>query len=298
MDFQEREVLDHRWLNSHRYGVVDAGNRDSLPTQLASTPIAPSFLGEDTSRCPLLVDLRSLSADEGMEVFEQLEAEVNGRTDALISLLLECAAPAETLVRHLSSRLAIQWPGEVQPKQFRFFDPGTFLQLPRVLGIDGMAWLMGPVESVVALWAGHWMRFDRPRQRGAFRFHLEHFEALSRIGVVNRVALQQKSIESGAEWVRTCAWLDTIVLRAIERHELRRQGDLVAFTRHAIERHPNFDDHPQMRAVFGRLKVALPDDELDYEELTTAMSEQDWQAICHDLTTIDPKAANTRGSKT
>lgn len=281
--------LDHRSFDSHRYALVDAVWREDLPGHWPLTVIAPAFLGDDTDRCPVLLDLRALPLDERGELMERLAQQVTDREDALCSLLLDSDREPQAVADHLSQRMTLKVPGAQQPQQFRFFDPGTFLQLPRLLGHAGMAWLLGPVHAVLVPWAGGWTSYPQP-PTGARGSSLTpaHLAALTRIGVVNRVALQMPPPEDAAEWTARCAAIDAHVQRAMEAHGLRLQADLVAFAQDATDHHPAFDQHPRLTGLLQILRTAKPDDELDYRELTSRITPDEWQTITGELHQTDP----------
>lgn len=283
------ETLDHRMFDSHRYAVVDAVWREDLPTHWPLTVIAPAFLGADTDRCPVLLDLRALPLDDRGELMERLQQQVADREDALCSLLLEADCEPQAMADHLGQRMALKVASASQPQQFRFFDPGTFLQLPRLLGPAGMAWLLGPVRAVLVPWAGGWTGYRQP-PTGARGFSLTpaHLASLTRIGVVNRVALQMTPPEDAAAWTARCAAIDAHVQRAMEAHDLRLQADLVAFAEDATTHHPVFDRHPWVLALLQTLRTAKPDDELDYRELSSRITPDEWQTIAADLKLTDP----------
>lgn len=300
-DFSDN--LDHRWFDSHRYAVVDTVWREDLPSRWPLTVIAPAFLGDDTDRCPGLLDLRALPPDERGELMERLQQQVGDREDALCSLLLEAGGEPQAVADHLGQRMALKVAGASQPQQFRFFDPGTFLQLPRLLGPAGMVWLLGPAHAALVPWAGGWTRYPRPDSTAhGFSLTAVHLAALSRMGVVNRVALQMEPPADAAEWTARCAALDAHVLRAMDAHGLRLQADLVAFAQDAMTQHPAFDSHPQVAGWLQALRTATPEDELDYRELRSRISPEQWQTIVADLLQTDmtrrpqghPKEGNRR----
>ena len=151
--YDSHNILDHRWFNSHRYALIDAGWRDELPASWPLTLIAPAFLGEDTARCPVLLDMHALSRDDLGELLERLAEQVASRQDALCSLLLASQREPMSVANHLAQRMVLTLPGESVRQQLRYFDPATFLQLPRLLGTNGLAWLLDKVESVILPWA-------------------------------------------------------------------------------------------------------------------------------------------------
>lgn len=278
------DEFDHRWFASHPWALIDASWRDELPTHWRARVIAPAFLGEDTARCPVLLDLRQLTASERGELMDRLAAQVRDREDILVSLLLASQAQTSRLLAHLADRLVLRPPGADGPRQFRFFDPGTFLQLPRALGADGMAWLFGPVESALAPWAGQWTQADRPTVLAPLlRLREVHLQALSRIGAVNRAALQMAAPASAADWIHRCDRIDGHVLRAWNHHGLTQVDDLAAFAGHAIRYHGAFDTHPLLTTLLAQLRAARPEDELDYRELSARLGAEDWLRLVREL---------------
>lgn len=279
--YDSHHTLDHRWFNAHRFALIDAVWREELPASWPLTLIAPAFLGEDTARCPVLLDLHALSQNDTAELLDLLAEQVANREDALPSLLFATQHEPKAVANSIAQRMVLTLPGDSERKQFRFFDPGTFLQLPRLLGASGLVWLLDKVESVIVPWAGQWTHINKPEvDSRAFRLEAAHIAALSRLGVVNRVAMQMAPPADAWEWELACANIDGHVQRAMVEHELTQQADLVAFAIHALEHHPSFDSHPRLVAVFNELRVATPEDEIDYQELTSRFTPEDWQQIC------------------
>jgi hypothetical protein len=270
-------------MAEYRYAVVDASMRDALPQPCKQVPIAPRFLGGDTERCPVLVDLLSLTLHARGDMSDLLEVQLSKGEETLCSLLLASPIPLDRTATQLAQRISIQVEPGGPPKQFRFFDPGTFLQLPELLGEAGMAWLLQSAGSVLVPWAGCWTRFDTPAHRPPFRLAQEHVQALLRVGVVNRVAAQLDPPATPQAWVSRCREMDRHVRRAQLAHGLNVQADLVAFAGHAAIHHPAFDSHPCIQRLLRQLREASAEDELDYRELTARLLPEDWRNLVRDL---------------
>jgi Domain of unknown function (DUF4123) len=276
---------DRRTIERFRFGLVDASLRSDLPDSWERQVIAPAFLGSDTDRCPVLVDLLAIPDDERTQWCDLVHQQVLAGDEAHMSLLLEASCGAAVLASHLAKRLEIRLQAQDRPRQFRYFDPGTFLQLPRILGNDGMAWLLGPINAVQVPWAGQWtevrrsdVNFNRP-----FQLNLAHMDAILRVGIINRVSAYLPPALDARSWVRQTAELDALVLRGRERHHLSQRDDLVAFARDVCLHHQRIDEHPRLHSLFEHLRNAKPEDELDYRELSSRLMPEDWAAMVADL---------------
>ena len=194
--------FDHRFLERFPYVIVDAAYRDEMPDSWAARPIAPAFLGRDTARCPVLIDTNVLPQAEHSSLMDRIEAETRAGQECLVSLALAASITEAGLLKHLQSRIQVIDPQDGQPRQFRYFDPGTFIQLPDILGAAGMAWLLGPIQTLAVPWLGEWCCYDRHDAPIAADFDLRaHWErltsAVSERGVTRHC--RQGSIFNGHE---------------------------------------------------------------------------------------------------
>lgn len=276
---------DRRAIDRFRFALIDASMREALPAHWPQVIIAPTFLGNDTERCPALIDLSALPDPERANWCDEVQQQTLAFDETALSLLLCATSPIQALATHLARRMVIRTPGQDRPMQWRFFDPGTFLQLPHLLSDEGMAWLLGPIDAVQVPWAGHWTEVvgHMPTLQSQFQLRATQISALLRIGVVNRVAAQNLPAENASAWVTQCKAIDAHVLRAQFTHGLIHRDDLVAFAHDSWTHHPRIDEHPRMRALLNRLRQAQPEDELDYRELRSRLQEQDWAVMTADL---------------
>lgn len=280
------EYQEYQLLKTHHYAIVDATLRDEIPPTWEQCVIAPAFLGEDTARCPLLLDLRSVEDAEKEQYFKRLIDETHAIETTWCNLLLASEAPINKIAKHLAQRLVLKLPNEETPKQFRYFDPGTFLQLPAILGDAGIAWLMGPISSIGIPWVGELTQYQKPDAQGRFTMRPTHHDKLLEIGVVNRVLLDRsRSVPADqATWVNRATSIHTYIQRALQ-NGLNDIDSIVYFCLHALAHHPRFDEHPRLQEIFTTLANATEADELDYRFLTLPLKGEGWQSIVKDLLT-------------
>ncbi|UCV30280.1 DUF4123 domain-containing protein [Ferribacterium limneticum] len=286
--------FEHRFLERFPYVIVDAAYRDEMPDSWAARPIAPAFLGRDTARCPVLIDTNVLPLAERSSLMDRIEAETRAGQECLVSLALAASITEAGLLNHLQNRIQVIDPQDGQPRQFRYFDPGTFIQLPDILGAAGMAWLLGPIQTLAVPWLGEWCCYDRHDAPIAADFDLRaHWERLQTTSVVNRVLIGLPDVGSQRAWCHAALQTRQHIERARAQHKLEARDDLVLFALHAWQWHPEFDRHPTVRRLLAELADAMPDDELDYRELTSRLDEVDWARIAQELNA----ATNDQGSK-
>lgn len=289
-----RHIFDHRFLDRFRYLIIDAIHRDEIPEAWQAMSIAPAFLGNDTVRCPLLVDTQMLPEADRYSLMDRLEEEMQAGHECLASLAIASRASPAAVRRHLIDRIRIDDPTDGQARQFRYFDPGTFMLLPDILGGEGMAWLLGPIQTVAVPWLGEWSAFEGNDAARTPHFDLrECWAALLTLGVVNRVLIRLPAIANHEDWRTKARLTRQHIERARTRYRIAMRDDLVAFALHALQWHPEFDMHPSVQKLLVELASAAPEDELDYRELTGRLDEADWTKIVQDL----QEEANRQGAR-
>ena len=254
---------DLRNIGRFRFALVDASLRDGIPAGVQQEVIAPAFLGEDTDRCPTLIALDSMPSSSRVAWCDELHSEVINREESRASLLIESDSSLKALASHMARRMALQTPGRDRPLQWRYFDPGTALQMPRVLGHVGLAWLMAPAKAWMVPWAGSWQPIAGPNdasQQDLMRFKLqsEHIAALMRVSVINRTLLQNDKPLTAQEWVDGSQQLDAIVVQGQTQHKLDHRDDLVAYAFHPWTTHLRILVHPHMQGPLRVIELKKP----------------------------------------
>jgi hypothetical protein len=278
--------IDHRLFKTHRYGLVDASMRDEVPSSCVQVVIAPDFLENDTSRSPVLIDLSVLQQYDQDALLTELQTQCIEREATLFSLLIESEQEIDSVAKHLAQKMVVRLQHAGEASQFRYFDPGTFLQLPNILGDDGMAWLLGRVTSVSIPWAGCCSVYSKPQVSlsSAYSFALTpvHLQALLDLSAINRVASQLPAPTDQQDWIQRCESITQHIQRA-KQHGLTALDDKICFALHAIQHHPRFDQHERIAQLFSTLKKSKPADELDYQELSSRISSGEWEALSQEL---------------
>jgi hypothetical protein len=286
-DMQVSHEIDHRLLHTHQFAMVDALYREAWQGLAEHRVLAPSFLKSDTDRCPVLLDLRTVNPSTQAYWLQTLHQQAQEREPAGLSLLFQTESSIDLVAAHCTARMVVK-PTLEEPKQFRYFDMGTFLQLPRLLGEVGMAWLFWPFQRITLAWAGEWIECLVPQvdavQRSEFALGLSHYEALSRLSIVNRAAFQCPAPQSAQDWCQRCERLEAAVRKG-QQYGLTQRDDLVLFALHAETQHPRFDEHPRIRQILQQLKSLPAEEELDYRELTQSFSPDDWKTLIDELKT-------------
>jgi Domain of unknown function (DUF4123) len=279
-------VTELHLFKTHRFGLVDALARENLPAEWPQVVVAPDFLGRDTSRCPTLVDVSMLEQQDQDALLKRLHTECVDRESTLFSLLIASEQKLDRVAVHLAERMVIRLQQAGEVSQFRYFDPGTFLQLPKILGDEGMVWLMGQATSFAVPWAGYCSVYLKPKVSTPLtrRFVLtpEHLEALLDLSAVNRVATQLPAPTNQQDWIERCEQVRQHIRRA-KQHGLALLADKVSFALHAVQHHPSFDQHDRIVQLLLTLKNSKPDDELDYQELSSRITPSEWKALSQEL---------------
>lgn len=271
-------------MNSYRFGLIEPQYRDDVPSEWKVVCVAPTFLGQDTERCPILLELASLGVTDRAALLSSIDAQLTQGQSATIRFFIESDLPIEKLAKHLASRMTVNSEEANVPLQFRYFDPAIFLQLSDLFGGEGMSWLLGPIQSIAVIWATELGVFCRDTSSSVSSFKISNWlDDLLGLNVINRSALQLPPPKTQNEWILRCRRLATSLNKARQKYRLVNRDDLIQFVLHSELVHRRFDEHTIIQRIFNTLDSAKSEDELDYVELTNRVSKEDWMGIVHDL---------------
>jgi hypothetical protein len=284
-----RQDFDPRWLQDHRYGLIDAAWIDDIPAQWPQRTVAPPALGSHSFGMPVLVDLQAIPAEALDGLIRQVHQQVVHRETTVLSWLIGFDGSMDELAAHMAQRMMARIPGRHLPMKFRYFDPGTTVQLHRVIGSAGLGWLLGPIRSVWVPWAGQWMHLERPAPAPLpFAWTQDMTDRALRLGVVNRVAALMDRPAGVQDWIDRTQRIDGHVLRLRQRYAHLSLEDLTELTWHVMVVHPHIDHHPRIAQWLEQLRHVQPEDELDYRELTARLDEAQWRQMAAELSSQAP----------
>ncbi|KDB10171.1 protein of unknown function DUF4123 [Burkholderia sp. lig30] len=214
---------------------------------------------------PLLIDL-DLSTDVGIallaesvrQAYEDREPDSVARGHGQrIGGWLFGNAPADDVANDWSNHI-LQWDDAGQRRVLRFYDARALSLIWPVLSEPQRRCLLGPVRAWYALGACGEIAVYRAAAVPQPELALsgEQWRALHRHGAINRaLALHMKEMgrQPDAHEVETAV----ASAERADRRGLADYQDKVRFVGHALNWHPEFDSHPGMAPVWGRVETGM-----------------------------------------
>lgn len=279
----ERIDLDHRWLDSFAFALIDplCGD-DSACAAWAGFPLhelAPAGFAAQAAQLPKLVDLREIHGDVRQKLQDLLLNQSPSIGASLCVALLKTMADVERMVMHFRHVLSPRFP-QGQRGLFRFHDPAVFEHLAWVLSDKALAALFGPATAWAMPLHGAWYMQEPPSGSAvsAPRFHLDAatWQRVQRIGAIHAV-LNTESVwrSAPAEWGPRA---EMLLIRA-EQHKLIDRDDAIAFASHGLRWHADIDKHPRVAALLTDCVGHAS----RYRRLANLWTNADWQAIASAL---------------
>jgi hypothetical protein len=272
-------MLDSSLLDAHDYALIDQLAVANIPNDLPVLPLVPSELKKEAHLLPLLLPLYELNEDTRSTLIENEARAIAIGQPPLISTLLASPADPKKLSIHLTERLVIRLSLRIKAL-LRYYDPRVFAQLQWILPKPQLCSLFGPIENWSIYLDGAWQRIDAPVVGAAIWSTDATMSArLERIGMINQALARLPSPRNGTR-AQLGEQIDRFLVHARDCYQLNHDEDMVSFAVHALNVNPNFDQHPIIKSLIGR----LAQEQQTYSDATALLDESVWQSIGNDLT--------------
>lgn len=261
----------YQLLRRSAYGIVDSLAVESIPDGL-SRPVAlvPAWLRGQDGQLPGLVRLATLTMEQIGLLTDCMDREVAANEMPSIATFIATEADEPTIRSHMVSRMTLYQAG--RRALLRFSDPRVMLQLSWMLSSEELAWLFGPVDKYFVWVPGGWHGIERPMAVSATRPPSD-WSALRRIGLINEVLVEVRHSDDYRALVIVSQCIDQALQRA-ERYGLLEEEDQIAFAKHAVTIHPDFDLHPTITRLIAALDI-----ETCYRDSVSLLGDDEWCRI-------------------
>lgn len=242
-------------LHESQFALIAAERTPEMPASVELESIVPHALAANAELMPRLLELGILPIPLRHEILVAMEQQRERDEQPMIAALLQTDVNVQGVATHLRQSQARSRGSQVG--WLRLHDPYVFVQLPRVLGASAMPAMFGPVRSWVICLGGQWWSARVATTPTSAVRHAPinprtQWAGLLRIAAVNR-ALRQLQALTLQRIVELSAHLDTLTLRAQERHGLTKVADQAAFAALGAELRHDFDEHPGVAAAIAAL---------------------------------------------
>jgi hypothetical protein len=270
-------------LASHDYAIFSGATIAAAPwlKTLPLRRLVPRELPGDVEKMPALLALKPLTEPYIAYLSENLEDAEAGVMPHLISGLITVTPDTtpEAIEKHLTSRIVLNSPqGKVY---LRYFDPRVFIHLHRILDINKVRTLYGPIQTWTITFQKRWISLPAPDDGPkllSWGVTTPQRKRLDDVGLINR-ALLVYSRERGWPLSRQDEFdmATRIAEEAITRarnYKLKDKDDLIAFAAHTLAHGNRFDMHPRIQSLLGAARRG----EVSYAG-AAIFDEQEWAEI-------------------
>jgi hypothetical protein len=276
-------TFDHRALQRHAFGIADANALQDLPEGITGTPLVPQELDGSAHLMPVLLDFRTMPANQADTLLEHLyDCQVNG-VPPPVGLLIQTDDDAGTFV-HRWNALQIATPGPGNKVWLRVHDSRVLHQLLRILTPAQTRRVFGRAEAFTYWVGGGWVTVHPPApddaegsvapvQSSLGRWDWQRVEL---IGAINR-ALQRAGINGADALLAKGALAEQLMERATVSYGLTSREDKVEFAARGLITNTKFDQHPQIAAAIIGGKDA--DGDATLADRLALIDEQVWEEI-------------------
>lgn len=273
-------MLDASYLDAHDYALIDQLSIDNIPADLHVLPLVPSELKNEAHLLPLILPLHDLTEDARSTLIENEARTIATGQTPLICTLLASPADPKKLSGHLANRLLVHL-SQGTKALLRYYDPRVFLQLQWILPKQQLCALFGPIETWPVMVDNEWQKIKAPVvDKAIWSMDATTSARLGRIGMINQTLARLPTSLNGTR-TQIGEQIDRYLVHAHSRYQLELDEDRVSFATHALSVNPNFDQHPIIKSLIGR----LAQEQQTYSDATALLEESVWQSIGSDLST-------------
>lgn len=276
------KTFDHQILQQHVFGVADATTVDDLPEGIVSEPLVPPDLSANAHLMPRLIDFRSMAFERKDALLQCL---YNAHKEGLpppVSLLIKSGVDAKDFASHWNAlQLATPEPG--RRVWLRLHDTRVMHQLFRMLTPQQRRPLFGRSEAFTYWVGGEWMSVPASADPSSAAGAKWDWPRIELIGTINR-ALHAAGVHHAAALASQGALAEQLIKRAMQRHGLSRQDDLVEFAMRGLSTRATFDEHPEVAAAI--MPGTDPDDDANLTDRLALIDEPIWAALRQPLENV------------
>ena len=245
-------MFEHRLLREHNYALLDPTGREAIPEDLATLPLLPSDMAEDSEHLlPRLIPLHPLSHDQRGALLDIMESLKSGVSPPLCALL-DSEAESSRLALHLKEVQVLKsYRGTAVDKTWlRVHDPRVFIHLHRILPGEDHSGLFGPVSRWTIPFNGEWHSFARSDSGATSPYPRQRWPRarIADIGIINSV-LSRLGVAHYRDAMAVSPDIETQIGRARTSHGLDDTEDLVEFASLTLSVARHFDQHPKIQPL-------------------------------------------------
>lgn len=263
------------------FGLIDPAMAEKLPEGLTTQILVPKRLTSSSHLMPILLDLRRESEDSwnGLIAWIRDEFKQSGRPP--IALFVTTDTNVDQFTRHWNA-IQLAQPNSTRKLWLRVHDPRVLHQLLRILNKAQRRRLFGKSQAFHYWLGGTWITAQRHIADESGNDHSSSsivgwdWLRIEAIGLVNR-ALLGAGIYEASELTSQAAVAEQLIERAVRRHGLTEQPDLVEFAARGLLTVPTFDEHSIVVDAIQAVTGSAEDTRLS--DRFALIAEEMWEAL-------------------
>lgn len=273
-----RSEISSTWFEKFNFLIVDADQRQSIPAEWPCELLLPQGFEENEGLMPSVLDMNQLDKVAKTSLFELINHAYQQKEAAPVSALIIANCTQNSLKMHLCRSQTLAHNGH--KAWLRIFDSRVWSQLPRVMGVERMRLLFGPIQCWSTALYGEWADTYPMDMQDTLEAQNFNWQALVRVGLVNRT-LSRLGRLSWNEAQNLGPTIDQLIDRAENTHKLSKTEDLVSFAYYGIKYGLNFDTHPTIqRRISLQMQLANEGrEDTTVVDILNMIDDTEWKAI-------------------